>query len=72
VETAIGFLPKPGSIEPPAGISAETMAELCSVDTEGWKKEIADVRQNHYSKFGKHLPQELYDELDAIEKRLHG
>jgi len=71
VETAIGNLPKAGAVEPPAGISAETMAELCLVDTEGWKKEISDVRENHYSKFGDRLPKVLYDELDAIEKRLN-
>jgi phosphoenolpyruvate carboxykinase (GTP) len=72
VETPIGNLPKPDAIEPPAGVSAEAMKELCSVDIEGWKKEIADVRQNHYPKFGDKLPKELYSELDAIEKRLNG
>jgi phosphoenolpyruvate carboxykinase (GTP) len=46
------------------------MAELCAVDIEGWKKEIDDVRKNHYPKFGNRLPKELFDELDAIEKRL--
>ncbi|MDR0598787.1 MAG: phosphoenolpyruvate carboxykinase (GTP) [Treponema sp.] len=70
VETPIGNLPKPGAIEPPPGVSPETMKELCSVDIEGWKKEIADVRQNHYPKFGDKLPRELTDELDAIVKRL--
>ncbi|MCL1836671.1 MAG: phosphoenolpyruvate carboxykinase (GTP) [Treponema sp.] len=71
VETAIGNLPKPGTIEPPAGVSAEAMAELCSVDIEGWKKEIADVREKHYPQFGAKLPKELSEELDAIEKRLN-
>ncbi|MDR0453998.1 MAG: phosphoenolpyruvate carboxykinase (GTP) [Deferribacteraceae bacterium] len=72
VETPIGNLPKPGSIEPPADVSAETLKELCSVDIEGWKKEIADVRKNHYPQFGDKLPKELAGELDAIEKRLNG
>ncbi|MDR0323665.1 MAG: phosphoenolpyruvate carboxykinase (GTP) [Treponema sp.] len=71
VETAIGNLPKAGSIEPPAGVSAEVMAELCSVDKEGWRNEIADVRENHYSKYGDRLPKELYVELDIIEKELN-
>ncbi|MDR0555219.1 MAG: phosphoenolpyruvate carboxykinase (GTP) [Treponema sp.] len=72
VETPIGNLPKPGTIEPPAGVSAETMKELCSVDIEGWKKEIDDVRKNHYPKFGDKLPGELANELDEIVKRLNG
>ncbi|GHV18518.1 phosphoenolpyruvate carboxykinase [GTP] [Spirochaetia bacterium] len=71
VDTPIGNLPKPGTIEAPKGVSAETLKELCSVDIEGWKKEIADVRKNHYPKFGDKMPQELYAELDAIEKRLN-
>jgi phosphoenolpyruvate carboxykinase (GTP) len=71
VDTPIGNLPKPGSIEAPNGVSAETLKEICSVDIEGWKKEIADVRKNHYPKFGDKMPQELYAELDAIEKRLN-
>jgi phosphoenolpyruvate carboxykinase (GTP) len=48
------------------------MKEITSVDVEGWKKEIADVRKNHYPKFGNKLPKELSTELDAIEKRLNG
>jgi phosphoenolpyruvate carboxykinase (GTP) len=71
VETPIGNLPKPGTIDAPEGVNADAMKELCSVDIEGWKKEIADVRKNHYPKFGDKLPKELYAELDAIEKRLN-
>jgi len=71
VETPIGNLPKEGTIEPPAGISADIMKTLCSVDTEGWKKEISDVRSNHYAKFGDKLPKEMYEELDVLEKGLN-
>ena len=71
IDTPIGNLPKEGSIEPPSGISAAVMKELCAVDIDGWKKEIADVRQNHYSKFGDRLPKELFDQLDEMEKKLH-
>jgi phosphoenolpyruvate carboxykinase (GTP) len=71
VDTPIGKLPKPDAIEPPAGVSEDAMKELTSVDIEGWKKEIDDVRKNHYPKFGDKLPKELYAELDAIEKRLN-
>jgi len=71
VETAIGNLPKPGAIEPPDGVSVETMNELCSVDIEGWKKEIAEVRQEYYPQYGDRLPKELYEGLDTIEKKLN-
>jgi len=71
VETAIGNLPKPGAITPPEGVSVEAMNELCTVDTEGWKKEIADIRDKHYAQYGDRLPKELYAELDVIEKLLN-
>ena len=71
IETPIGNLPKPGSIEPPDGVSAEAMAELIKIDVEGWKKEISDVRGNHYAKFGDKLPKELLTQLDIMEKGLN-
>jgi phosphoenolpyruvate carboxykinase (GTP) len=71
IETAIGNLPKPGSIESPAGVSADTMNMLCTVDAEGWKKEIAEVRKDFYPQYGDRLPKVLYDELDNIEKLLN-
>jgi phosphoenolpyruvate carboxykinase (GTP) len=71
VETPIGNLPKHGAIEAPAGVSEETMKELCTVDIEGWKQEISSVRDEHYKQFGDRLPKELYAELDNIEKSLH-
>jgi phosphoenolpyruvate carboxykinase (GTP) len=70
VDTPIGVLPTADAIERPAGVTEADMQEILTVDIEGWKKEIADVRQNHYPKFGDKLPKELYAELDAIEKRL--
>ncbi|GHU82888.1 phosphoenolpyruvate carboxykinase [GTP] [Spirochaetia bacterium] len=70
VDTPIGILPTADAIERPAGVSEADMKEILNVDIEGWKQEIADVRQNHYPKFGDKLPKELYAELDAIEKRL--
>jgi phosphoenolpyruvate carboxykinase (GTP) len=71
VDTPIGFLPKPDAIIRPDGVSESDMKEILKVDIEGWKAEIADVRKNHYPKFGDKLPKELYDELDAIEQRLN-
>ncbi|MDR2400939.1 MAG: phosphoenolpyruvate carboxykinase (GTP) [Deferribacteraceae bacterium] len=71
VDTPIGYLPTEDAITPPSGVSSEDLKELLSVDIKGWKAEIADVRQNHYPKFGDKLPKELFAELNAIEKRLN-
>jgi phosphoenolpyruvate carboxykinase (GTP) len=70
VDTPIGILPTADAIERPAGVSEADMAELLKVDADGWKKELDDVRKNHYPKFGAKLPAELAKELDAIEQRL--
>jgi phosphoenolpyruvate carboxykinase (GTP) len=72
VETAIGFMPKEGAINTDglADYYKETLPEILKVDTEGWLKECKDVRENHYSKFGSHLPKELSDCLDDLEARL--
>ncbi len=69
-ETEIGLMPEIDGFDRPAGVSAEDMAELLSVDREGWRTEIADVHANHYPKFGDKLPAELRAELKAIEGRL--
>jgi len=72
-ETPIGFMPKDGALNVTGlDVSAASMKEILSVDVEGWKKELKDIRENHYSKFGAHLPKELSAELDALEKRLNG
>ena len=51
-------------------VSAEAMKAITSVDKEGWLKEIKDIRENHYPKFGAHLPKELTAELDKLEANL--
>jgi len=70
VETPIGLMPTVDGIDLPAGVTAEDMKELLSVDVAGWKAEIADVRAEHYPKFGNKLPKALVSELEAIEARL--
>ncbi len=44
---------------------------LLSVDIDGWKKEAADIRANHYPKFGDKLPKELTEQLDILESNLN-
>ena len=70
VETEIGIMPTPDALDAPAGVTQDDLKELLTVDREGWKREIADVRAEHYPKFGAKLPQELWDELAGLEKRL--
>jgi phosphoenolpyruvate carboxykinase (GTP) len=70
VESAIGYMPAVDAIEPPAGVSAEDMKTLLSVDVPGWKSELQDIRSEHYPKFGSKLPKELADQLEALTKRL--
>ena len=49
VKTQIGWMPKDGAIDVSGlNVSHDAMQEILSVDVEGWKKEIADVRANHY------------------------
>lgn len=71
IDTPIGKMPAKGEISLPEGVSQEDMDELLSVDLEGWKKEVADVRANHYPKFGDKLPKELADFLDTLESNLN-
>jgi phosphoenolpyruvate carboxykinase (GTP) len=70
VTTPIGIMPTVDAISLPAGVTRDDMAKLLDVDRNGWKAEIADVRANHYPKFGDRLPKELSQELVSIEKRL--
>ncbi len=71
VETEIGFMPKDGAISTQGlNVSPAALKEILSVDKEGWRKEIADIRKNHYPKFGSKLPKELSAELDKLEARL--
>ncbi|MBQ5491134.1 MAG: phosphoenolpyruvate carboxykinase (GTP) [Treponema sp.] len=73
VDTPIGFMPKEGALntEGLADYYKKTLPEILKVDVEGWKKEIKDIRENHYPKFGSHLPKELSACLDDLEKRLN-
>jgi phosphoenolpyruvate carboxykinase (GTP) len=70
INTPIGKMPTVDAIALPKGVSAQDMAELLSVDVEGWKAELADVEANHYPKFGDKLPQELKDQIAALKARL--
>jgi len=69
-ETAIGGLPAQRSLDLNGlDLSPEDVAELLSVDLDGWLAEIPRIRE-YYAKFGERMPRELLEELDALEERL--
>ncbi len=72
-ETPIGYMPKDGALnlDGLAECYKKQIPAITSVDVEGWKKELADVKENHYPKFGKHLPKELSEIIDMIQDRLN-
>jgi phosphoenolpyruvate carboxykinase (GTP) len=69
-ETAIGVLPTEGAIDT-QGLSIDDadLAELLRVDVEEWRQEVPSIEE-HYAMLGERLPEELRDELSALEKRL--
>ena len=71
-ETAIGLMPTLDAIDRTGldDVSDADMKELLAVNREEWLAELADVRTNHYARFGDKLPKELAAELDALEARL--
>ncbi len=70
VTTPIGFEPKPEDINTEGlSIGADVIADLLNVDPALWKEEAAGIRE-FYAQFGDRLPQELREQLDALEKRL--
>lgn len=70
VDTAIGRVPTPGSLDTSGlDVSDETVAELLKVDNEAWRGEIPLIEQ-HFSFIGERLPGEMADELRELEKRL--
>ena len=70
VETPIGFVPAPGEIDlEGTRMSKEDMEELLRVDVDEWRAEVPLVRE-HFAQFGDHLPVELAEALDDLERRL--
>ncbi len=71
VETPIGNLPTRDAIDLDGldEVSPEDLEELLRVDTEGWTAEVRGIEE-YYENFGDRVPQELRDELAALEERL--
>ncbi|MDR3210373.1 MAG: phosphoenolpyruvate carboxykinase (GTP) [Planctomycetota bacterium] len=70
IETPIGNMPRPENLDLtgldlPAGV----IEKLLSIDKGEWKTECDGVEE-YFKSLGPRVPQELYDELAALRKRL--
>ena len=77
-DTAIGYVPNPEdidisdldySITKDRKFDAEALEEILSVKSSYWIDDVASIK-DFYASFGDKLPQELADELTALEQRL--
>eukprot|EP01116_Phalansterium_solitarium_P023079 TRINITY_DN78_c0_g2_i2.p1 TRINITY_DN78_c0_g2~~TRINITY_DN78_c0_g2_i2.p1 ORF type:complete len:2396 (+),score=1061.53 TRINITY_DN78_c0_g2_i2:171-7358(+) len=71
VRTPIGHVPSHDGLDLGGlDLSGESLHKLLHVDAEEWLREIPDIRK-FYAEFGSRIPQELLDEVTALEKRLN-
>ena len=71
VETPIGNLPAPGSLDVEGlGLTQAQLDLLLTVDQDIWRKEAALVPP-FYKQFGDHLPAALWAEYEALVTRLN-
>jgi phosphoenolpyruvate carboxykinase (GTP) len=70
VETPVGLVPAPGALDTRGlDVSPEALDELLSVDEEGLRAELEQVRE-HLARFGDRLPGAISAQLEALEERL--
>lgn len=71
VDTVIGKVPAKGqiNIDGLKDVNDATMQKVLAVNPEEWKDEVLLIEE-HYARFGNHLPVELKEELNAFKKRL--
>jgi phosphoenolpyruvate carboxykinase (GTP) len=69
-KTAIGYLPSPADIDITGlDVSADDMNALLSLDSDGWKSALPQMR-DHYAQFGAKLPAPLTTALNELESSL--
>ena len=70
VETPVGLVPTADALDTHGlDLSGAALAELLKVDPEEWRIQLPQLRQ-HFAQFGDELPDELREQLDALERRL--
>lgn len=72
-DTPIGKVPNVGVINTGglADITPDSMRECLCVNADEWKEEVQLIEE-HYARFGTHLPVELKKELEGLKERLAG
>ena len=69
-KTAIGYLPTHDALDTTGvNVTSEDLNELLSVDTNGWKEAVPQIRE-HFAAFGERLPNTLKASLDQLEGAL--
>jgi len=69
-ETPIGYLPHPTGIDVTGlDISPKALKELFTVDRDDWMEAVAG-QQEFFKKFGDRLPREIWQESEALARRL--
>jgi len=69
-ETPIGYIPELGDIDMTGlEIPRARLEKLLEIDNSGWLGELKDVKK-FFRQFKKDLPYELWQEYEALEKRL--
>jgi len=66
VRTEIGWLPTPGDLDTKGlEVDERDLTEVLSVDVEGWRSAIPQIRE-HYASFGEKLPPRLNEKLEQL------
>jgi phosphoenolpyruvate carboxykinase (GTP) len=69
-ETPIGYVPHPTGIDVTGlDVSPPVLKELFAIDREGWLEAVKG-QQEFFTKFGNRLPPEIWQESEALAKRL--
>jgi phosphoenolpyruvate carboxykinase (GTP) len=71
VKTSIGYLPKAADIDLNGlHLSPQALEKLLLIDHKNWSTELEGIR-HFFKQFKKDLPQELWQEYEALKARLH-
>jgi phosphoenolpyruvate carboxykinase (GTP) len=70
VETAIGLVPEPGSINSDGlDLAPERLEGLLKVDNANLREQLPQVEE-HLARFGDRLPDQIRSQLEALERRI--